>query len=84
MASILVLPAMAQSAPVKPVKPGALAAKKEAAKPRQLAPNGRTQASGGNSWFDVTVRELGTFFGQGEAVGQFEFANPHDESIDPS
>ena len=42
----------------------------------------RTSESGGNSWFDVTVRELGTFYGQGEAVGVFNFKNPQDEEIE--
>jgi|GEM_PF-4357050 len=41
-----------------------------------------SKASGGNSWFPVTVRELGTFYGSGEAVGQFEFKNPQSTPVD--
>jgi len=33
-------------------------------------------AAGGNSWFPETNKDLGTFFGQGEAVGVFKFKNP--------
>lgn len=40
------------------------------------------KASGGNSWFPVTVRELGTYYGSGEAVGKFEFSNPQDTPVD--
>ena len=40
------------------------------------------RATGGNRWFEVTNRDLGTFYGTGEAVGLFPFKNPHDEPID--
>lgn len=66
----------------------------EAIKPTKKAPaptgvsravnggQGKTAARGGNSWFPVTVRELGTFYGQGEAIGTFNFKNPHDDAIE--
>jgi hypothetical protein len=38
--------------------------------------------SGGNSWFAVTHQDLGTYFGQGEAVGVFKFKNPTDKTVD--
>jgi hypothetical protein len=42
------------------------------------APTGGTQ-SGGNTWFPVTSKDLGTFFGSGDASGIFTFKNPHDD-----
>jgi len=79
LASVLALPAFAQHATDKPAKPGKLVvAPQDAPKPVQKKERG---ASGGNSWFPVTVRDLGTFYGQGEAVGTFRFSNPHDEEI---
>lgn len=40
------------------------------------------QAAGGNAWFPVTNKDLGTYFGTGEAVGIFHFKNPNDTPID--
>lgn len=39
-------------------------------------------APGGNSWFPVTNKDLGTYFGSGEAVGTFKFKNPNNTPID--
>src|SRR5690606_1022913 len=74
MASVLVLSTAAQAE-----------TSKQAGAPVGVSrpPNTTTAtAKGGNSWFPVTVHELGTFYGQGEAVGLFEFKNPHDEAIE--
>ncbi len=38
--------------------------------------------SGGNSWFPVTSQDLGTYFGQGEAVGLYKFKNPNNTTIE--
>lgn len=38
--------------------------------------------AGGNSWFPVTNKDLGTYFGTGEAVGVFHFKNPNNTPID--
>jgi hypothetical protein len=35
-----------------------------------------------NGWFPVTNLDLGSFFGQGDAVGVFKFKNPNDKAID--
>ncbi|MEO6595825.1 MAG: hypothetical protein ABIP94_13825 [Planctomycetota bacterium] len=40
------------------------------------------QLAGGNAWFPATNQDLGTFFGQGEAVGTFKFKNPTDQTIE--
>jgi hypothetical protein len=37
---------------------------------------------GGNSWFAVTNQDLGTFYGQGEAVGVFPFKNPLSTTVE--
>ncbi len=75
------------------VKAAQLQAQKRAAKAK-LAANrqqpadkipvgtGGVNASGGNSWFPITVRELGTFYGSGEAIGTFEFQNPQSTAVD--
>ncbi len=78
MASVLAISAVAQVAPVKPtkvLKPNPVGVSRP-----QLQRN--QSARGGNSWFPVTVRELGTFYGQGEAIGTFNFKNPHDDAIE--
>jgi len=86
----------AQDKPHKPTKPldvrasrklpaGDTVAHGDAAKGRieqKPAAGQPGEASGGDSWFDVTNRDLGTFYGKGEAVGTFRFKNPHDEPID--
>ena len=38
--------------------------------------------AGGNSWFAVTNQDLGTYFGQGEAVGVYKFKNPNNTTIE--
>lgn len=78
MASVLVLSAIAQEAPAKKLQKPEPAPAKVSRPPN----TSRTSATGGNSWFPVTVRELGTYYGQGEAVGVFDFKNPHDEVIE--
>lgn len=53
--------------------------------PLDQLPKGGAQgrkSAGGNTWFPVTVRELGTFYGSGQAVGRFDFENPQDTSVD--
>jgi len=71
--------ALSAFAQEKPVKQGGLRVAP------QDTPGGTAKrevgASGGNSWFPVTVRDLGVFYGKGEAVGQFKFSNPHDSEI---
>jgi len=42
----------------------------------------QTTASGGNPWFPVTIQDLGTFFGSGDAVGTYKFKNPTDNQIE--
>lgn len=59
-------PQPAKVSPVVPVAPGAT--------PRLPA--------GGNPWFPVTNQDLGTFFGQGDAVGVFKFKNPNNTTIE--
>ena len=39
-------------------------------------------SSGGNAWFPVTVQDLGTFFGSGDAVGTYKFKNPTDKTVE--
>jgi hypothetical protein len=41
-----------------------------------------TPPAGGNSWFPATSKDLGTFFGTGEATGIFPFKNPNDKPIE--
>jgi hypothetical protein len=36
----------------------------------------------GNTWFEVTDQDLGTFYGEGEATGTFRFKNPNDQPIE--
>ncbi len=36
----------------------------------------------GNSWFPVTDMDLGTFFGEGEATGVFQFKNPTGQTVE--
>lgn len=36
----------------------------------------------GNSWFAETNKDLGTYFGQGEAVGVYKFKNPNNTTIE--
>jgi hypothetical protein len=76
LALVTVLPAFAQEAVSKKGKLGV--APQDAPRPASKQNRG---ASGGNSWFPVTVRDLGVFYGQGEAVGQFKFTNPNDAEI---
>jgi len=41
-----------------------------------------TPPSGGNAWFPVTIQDLGTYFGTGDAVGVYKFKNPTDKQIE--
>jgi hypothetical protein len=41
-----------------------------------------TPGTGGNAWFPVTSKDLGTFFGQGDATGVFSFKNPTDKTVE--
>jgi hypothetical protein len=77
LASLLAVTAVAQVAPKpsKGAKPAPISVSRAPAQDNQAA-------LGGNSWFPVTVRELGTFYGQGEAVGMFKFKNPHNDAIE--
>lgn len=38
--------------------------------------------AGGNIWFPITNKDLGTYFGTGEAVGVFHFKNPNNVAVD--
>ena len=96
VAVALALPALAQTtsepATTEPTKSDVQlqAARKQKAKASAQQPadkipaggGGALKASGGNSWFPVTVRELGTFYGSGEAIGKFEFQNPQATAVD--
>lgn len=50
--------------------------------PGKAAPGGAVLPAGGNRWFPATNKDLGTYFGSGEAVGVFAFKNPNDTPID--
>lgn len=43
---------------------------------------GDLQATGRNTWFEVLTRDLGTFYGSGEAHGEFPFENPNDSEVE--
>jgi|688.fasta_scaffold288468_2 hypothetical protein len=45
-------------------------------------PAGVTLPAGGNAWFPTTIKDLGTYFGTGEAVGTFTFKNPSSTTVD--
>jgi len=89
IAATLALPVFGQEAqkpdrvdqPLKVNKAKTVKKQAPADAPRQGGQHG-LKASGGNTWFPVTLRELGTFYGSGEAVGTFEFSNPQDTSVD--
>ncbi len=49
----------------------------EARAPVPLAPTQGKPATGGNSWFQTTNQDFGTFYGQGDGVGVFKFKNPN-------
>ncbi len=82
--ALTALPLLGQEA-AKPIKIGAQVKAGASSRPADFIPQSGTtglKASGGNSWFPVTVRELGTYYGSGEAVGRFEFTNPQDTPVD--
>lgn len=89
IAATLALPVLGQQA-AKPVKKGpAIKQARAKAARSQQTPDDAVQAvptpgkaSGGNTWFPVTVRELGTFYGSGEAIGKFDFTNPQQTDVD--
>ena len=88
IAATLALPVLSQAdvtpTKVKKARSGQLSTTALKTPADQMPAGGATgrKASGGNSWFPVTVRELGTFYGSGEAIGQFEFSNPQDTPVD--
>ena len=74
-------PTKLPKAPVKgqPVKGQPI---KTAAEPKlKRARQSQAKPGTSNRWFPVTTMDFGTFYGQGEGVGTFEFENPHDEEI---
>ncbi len=74
----LLSPAVAQEgSDTKPAP--AKVARPEAQPPEHL--EGAPQ-SGGNTWFPETVKDLGTYFGEGEATGTFPFKNPTDDTVE--
>lgn len=78
LACLCLQPAIAQE--VLPAKPA----------PTKIAPPTPQDAehtpgapqSGGNSWFPVTGKDLGTYFGEGEATGTFPFKNPTNDTVE--
>lgn len=40
------------------------------------------QPNGGNAWFGETNKDLGTYYGQGDATGIFKFKNPNNTTIE--
>lgn len=78
LACVLAVSAAAQVAPAKSIK-----GQKELPVSVSHQPSkAKQKGKGGNSWFPVTIRELGTFYGQGEAIGTFNFKNPHSDAIE--
>lgn len=78
LACLLAVSAVAQVAPAKPLKG-------QDQPPISISTQpsiGKQKGSGGNSWFPVTIQELGTFYGQGEAIGMFHFKNPHNDAVE--
>ena len=85
LAAALAAPALCQEAAKATKQPPVKASSDAVARPSApRIPGGKVglKASGGNTWFPVTVRELGTFYGSGEAIGKFEFTNPQDTPVD--
>jgi len=50
--------------------------------PTPVAPVSPKLPPSGNSWFTETNKDLGTYFGQGEAVGVYKFKNPNNTTIE--
>jgi hypothetical protein len=50
--------------------------------PPTPAPQIPGQPTGGNAWFGDTNKDLGTFYGQGDATGIFKFKNPSNTTIE--
>ncbi|MEC8653682.1 MAG: hypothetical protein VXY92_14095, partial [Planctomycetota bacterium] len=85
VAASLVVPVLGQALDSTVKKPSPAVQKARRALPADQAtqtPTTGLKASGGNSWFPVTVRELGTFYGSGEAIGKFDFTNPQQTDVD--
>ena len=85
VAASLVVPALGQALDSTVKKPSPAVQKARRALPADQAtqtPTTGLKASGGNTWFPVTVRELGTFYGSGEAIGKFDFTNPQQTDVD--
>ena len=64
-----------------PVQVDAAPGKAVPIQPVQPVPSSKLPA-GGNTWFEVTNQDLGTYFGQGEAVGVFRFKNPGATTVE--
>jgi hypothetical protein len=79
-ASVALVTANAQESAPAPqtVKPAAVSPQAPMA---PVAPGTKMPANP-NGWFPVTNLDLGSFFGQGDAVGVFKFKNPNDKAID--
>ncbi|MEC9047217.1 MAG: hypothetical protein VYA51_04330 [Planctomycetota bacterium] len=85
VAASLVVPVLGQALDSTVKKPSPAVQKARRALPADQAtqtPTTGLKASGGNTWFPVTVRELGTFYGSGEAIGKFDFTNPQQTDVD--
>lgn len=85
-AAAFVAPLVAQDAtqvaPTKPA-PGTVApAPAIRPEPPKTGQPGVQLPAGGNSWFPATNKDLGTYFGTGEAVGSFPFKNPTNTAVD--
>ncbi|MEC7725271.1 MAG: hypothetical protein VYD05_07145, partial [Planctomycetota bacterium] len=85
LAASLEVPVLGQALDSTVKKPSPAVQKARRALPADQAtqtPTTGLKASGGNTWFPVTVRELGTFYGSGEAIGKFDFTNPQQTDVD--
>jgi hypothetical protein len=69
--------AVAPAQEAKPEAKGSAEAIKEVRGPVPIAPTQGKPATGGNSWFQSTNQDFGTFYGQGDGVGVFKFKNPN-------
>lgn len=64
----------------QPVKPGA--APVVPIPPSPATPAVPGLPAGGNAWFPETNKDLGTYYGQGDATGTFKFKNPNSTTIE--
>lgn len=79
---VLVLSALLAAGRAQEVKPDGQSQKPAPFAP--VAPGAPTTKlpAGPNTWFPVTNQDLGTYFGQGDAVGVFKFKNPNNTTIE--